>query len=363
MSKIQPVRFAYVGCGFLAQSVHIPNFAALPDCRFVALAEVREELGREVAERYRIPKVYRSHEQIAADPDIEAVAISAPYTIQGRVAEDLVRAGKHVFMEKPMAVSVARAEQIVAATRSPGAGRLMVAYMKRYDPGNLMLKRHLDAWRASGEAGRILLARNHGFGGDWVYAQDPNVPLAHSSAKAPPAPDETPSWLSPRWKGPYLEYLQQWTHNVNLLRFLLSAEGQVQVRSVQLDAKDGMTGIVILDVGGVRAVLESGYTHFHGWDEHTQIYFENGWLKTEAPALLQKETPATVEVYRAGRDGQPPRLTREFPPAAWSYREEAKHFLHCVRGGEPFRSSAEDTLYDVRVFEEIYRQFVGQNPE
>ena len=68
-----PVRFAYVGCGFVGQTIHIPNFASLPDCQFLALAEVRPELGREVAARYGIPKIYRSHEEIAADPDIEAV--------------------------------------------------------------------------------------------------------------------------------------------------------------------------------------------------------------------------------------------------------------------------------------------------
>ena len=354
------VRFGYVGCGFVAQTIHIPNFRALPECDFVALAEVREDLGRRVAQRYIIPKVYRSHDELAADPVIEAVGVSAPYALQGRIAADLVRAGKHVFMEKPMAVSVAGGERIVAATRAPGAGRLMVGYLKRYDPGNLLLKRHLDAWRATGEAGRILLARNHGFGGNWVYAQDPNVPFDRSSDPAPPAPDECPAWLPESRKPSYLGYLQQWTHNVNLLRFLLNDEGGVTVKSVDLDPADGMTGIVVLDVGGVRAVVESGYTKFHSWDEHTQIYFEGGWLRTEAPALMQKETPATVEVYRAGTKTDPPRLTREFAPPGWSYREQAKHFLLRVRSGEPFASSAQDTLHDVRLFEEIYNRFVEQ---
>ena len=106
--RFAPVRVAYVGCGFVAQTIHIPNFRSLPDCDFVALAEVRPDLGQRVARRYGIPNVYHSHEQIAADPGIEAVGVSAPYALQGRIAEDLVRAGKHVFMEKPMAVSVAR---------------------------------------------------------------------------------------------------------------------------------------------------------------------------------------------------------------------------------------------------------------
>jgi predicted dehydrogenase len=109
----------------------------------------------------------------------------------------------------------------------------------------------------------------------------------------------------------------------------------------------------------VRGVVESGYTQFHAWEEHTTVYFQGGWLRTAAPPLMHKETPATVEIYRAAHEEQPPRVTREFAPPAWSYREEARHFLAQVRSGEPFRSSGEDTLTDVRLCEEVYREFLG----
>lgn len=349
-----PVRFAYVGCGFVGQRIHIPNFASLPDCRFLAIAEARPELGEKVAARYDIEKVYSSHEEIANDAEIEAVGVSAPYALQGSIAEDLLRAGKHVFMEKPMAVSLKRAQSLVDAEKQSGA-RLMVGYMKRYDPGNVLLKKHVEQWKQSGEAGNFILARNHGFGGNWVYAQDPNVPFETSSDAAPPAPDECPDWLPNERKNSYLGYLQQWTHNINLLRFFL--EGETKIKFVDLNA-DGMTGAVIFDIGGQRAILESAYTKFHGWQEHTQIYFEGGWLRTQAPPLMQKETPATVEIYRAGNENHAPQLIQEFAPAGWSYREEAKHFLACVRSGESFHSTAADTLKDVQIFEEIYRHFL-----
>ncbi len=356
-----PVNFAYVGCGFVAQRIHIPNFLSQPNCRFVALAEARPALGREVAARYGIERVYQSYEEIAADPEIEAVGVSGPYALQGKIAEDLLRAGKHVFMEKPMAVSVARAESIIETVKR-GSGRLMVGYMKRYDPGNLLVKKYVDEWRASGDKGRVLFARNHGFGGNWTYANDPNIPESRSNDTPPPAPDECPAWLPDKWKNPYLGYLQQWTHNVNLLRFFLENGGETRVVTVELDP-DGMTGLLVLDVNGTRAVVESAYTSFHAWDEHTQIYFEKGWLKTNAPALMHKEMSATVEVYRAGENDQPAQLTTEFAPPAWSFREEAKAFLNGVRTGAPFPSSAEDTLNDVRLFEEIYRRFLTARGE
>src|SRR5690348_8944540 len=112
MASAEPVRLGYVGCGFMAQKVHLPNFASIPECRLVALAEVREDLGQAVQAQYGIPRLYRTHQELAADPEIEAVALSAGYSLQGEMARDLLRAGKHVFMEKPMATTVAQAEAI-----------------------------------------------------------------------------------------------------------------------------------------------------------------------------------------------------------------------------------------------------------
>lgn len=111
-SPQRPVKLGYVGCGFIAQHIHLPNFSTIPQCELVAIAELRPRLGRAVADHYRIPKLVDSHIALRDDPDIEAIAVSADYVVQGNIAADLLRAGKHVFMEKPMAVSVRQAETI-----------------------------------------------------------------------------------------------------------------------------------------------------------------------------------------------------------------------------------------------------------
>ena len=98
------LRFAYVGCGFMAQKVHIPNFRRMSGVDLVGLAEVRPRLAEKVAARFGIPRVYRSHEEVALDPDVAAVGVSAAFSQQAEIAADLLAAGKHVFMEKPMAV-------------------------------------------------------------------------------------------------------------------------------------------------------------------------------------------------------------------------------------------------------------------
>ncbi|MEZ4728810.1 MAG: Gfo/Idh/MocA family oxidoreductase [Caldilineaceae bacterium] len=117
----------------------LPNFLTIPECEVVALAEVRQELGQRVQQRLGIPKLYADHQAMLADPGIDAVAVSAAFSVQGDIARDALLAGKDVFMEKPMAVSLTQADAILAAEKQSGR-RLMVGYMKRHDAGNEIVK-------------------------------------------------------------------------------------------------------------------------------------------------------------------------------------------------------------------------------
>ena len=349
------LRMGYVGCGFMAQRVHLPNIQLLEDCELAAIAEVRPKLGRMVQERLGVPKLYPSHAEMAKDPEIDAVGVSGHFYAQGEIAIDLLRAGKDVFMEKPMAVSVEQAERILAAEKASGR-RVMVAYMKRYDAGNLLVKRLVDQFRQTGEMGKLRYVRNHGFCGDWTAGLD--TPFVKTDEPYPPTQATYPAWLPEKHVGGYLGYLQQYTHNVNLVRWFLDAGGDVAVRAVELDKERGYFGVAVLEVGGVQTVIESGAVAFHGWEEHTQLYFEGGWVRTEAPPLLLRNVPATVEVYRGNTPDKTTSHTFAAGGREWSYKAEMRHFVECVRTGAPFRSPASDTIEDVRTFEAIYRWHV-----
>lgn len=267
-----------------------------------------------------------------------------------------------------MAISLAQADVILAAGQRSGA-RLMIGYMKRFDPGNELVHATVQRWRASGELGNATFARSHGYGGDWTAGID-LPPLEASAEPPPPAPTEEnmPAWLPPAHAPGYVGYLQQYTHNVNLLRFFLGAGDRVRVRHADLDP-DGYTGLVTLEVDGVRATLETGRLRHYRWDEHTQVYFERGWVHTWAPPLLLRNAVAEVEIYRNDTAGAPGALaesgiqhtlTRAIPEPrwGWAYRREAEHFVACLQTGAPFRSPAEDARTDVRLFEEIYRTWL-----
>ena len=129
------------------------------------------------------------------------------------------------------------------------------------------------------------------------------------------------------------------------------------MRVVDLDA-DGMTGVVLFDMAGTRVAVESAQSKFHGWDEHTQVYFEGGWVRAHSPVLFANPGQPQVEIYESG---ETPGYRHPVPQpfAAWHFREEAEHFLTALRSGEPFRAPGEDALADVSLLEAVYRKYLG----
>ena len=137
----------------------------------------------------------------------------------------------------------------------------MIAFMKRFDPGNLLARTTLRRWLQDGSKGRLLYARNHGFGGNWLNGLSQTEPFTDTDEpiEAFDATGVLPSWLPREEASKYIGYLQQYSHNLNLLRFLLDADQRekARVESVSLDA-DGMTGLTVLRFSGVESLLILG---------------------------------------------------------------------------------------------------------
>jgi predicted dehydrogenase len=357
------IRLGYVGGGFLAQNAHLGNFSSLPQCNLVALAERRPNLAAQVARRFGIGKVYPDHLSLANDPQIDAVAVSADYAGQGEIAAELLRAGKHVFMEKPMAVSIQQAERILAAANE-GNTRLMVGYMKRYDTGNRRIRDLIREWQQDDGKGKLLYVRCHGFCGNWIAGLDTSGLIRTEESVESIAVEELlPDWLPKAFRRGYIAYLQQYTHQVNLLRFLLNAQSADDVIVTNVDlSPDGYTGLVTLQIKGVRCVIESASTKFHGWDENLHLFFEGGWIRSTPGLLFSRPSTNEIEVYESGETAG-----IRYPGAPvnqlWHYRAEAEHFLECLQTGIEFDSPGSDALIDVGIFENIYQKFMHNSKE
>lgn len=335
------LKIGFVGCGFMGQLVHLPNFCSLPDCEILALAEVRTELGKQVASKYQIPRLYASHTELAQDPEIEAVVAIMSEYLHPPIAIDLLRAGKHVYIEKPLAPHSEIGRWMVQAERESGK-MLMVGYMKRYDPGFELAKEKVDSWRASGEMGALLYAKSHCFAGDWI--SNLGTPLSTDEA-APPFEIQVPEWLPNEHVPLYWNFQNVYCHDLNLLRCLLGEVDEVEyvdllrpVRAVRLRFADCI------------ATLEAGWMAPTEWDEKLTLFFEKGRITVALPSPLFRNRTASVKVERKGE------LVDYYVPPDWAFRRAAAHFIECVRNNNIPRSSAEDSLKDLELVERIFKK-------
>ena len=125
------------------------------------------DLARKVAARWGVPKVYASHEEMLAREDLDGLVAAQPFTRHGTLIPELLRHGKPVLTEKPIAGSVAQGEKIVEAMEAAHTW-MMIGYHKRSDPATMLAKAEIDGLKVSGELGRMTYVRILMPAGDWI---------------------------------------------------------------------------------------------------------------------------------------------------------------------------------------------------
>lgn len=132
--KEVPPSVAVIGCGYWGRNL-VRNFRRIGALRVVSDASAAAALA--VADEYGVPS--RAVDEVLADRELDAVAIATPATTHAELALTAIEAGKHVFVEKPLALHADQAERVCSAARD--AGRvLMVGHLLRYHPAFLRLE-------------------------------------------------------------------------------------------------------------------------------------------------------------------------------------------------------------------------------
>ncbi len=132
------VRYAVVGLGWISQAEFMPGVEHTGNSEMVALVTGHEEKAAKVGAMYGIDKIYSYDELdgLLASGDVDAVYLATPNFDHVEYAVKTLEAGVHLLLEKPMAVSVAECERMIAASEKTGA-KLMVAYRLHFEPGTL----------------------------------------------------------------------------------------------------------------------------------------------------------------------------------------------------------------------------------
>ncbi len=129
------IRVGIIGAGSFMQSNHIPNLFKLPNqYELVAIANLTTGKAKAAGEKYKARYVTTDYHQILNDPDIDMVVIGTRHNLHAQQTVDAIKAGKHVLIEKPLAMSKEELEMVTEAYRSNPTVFASVGFNRRYSP-------------------------------------------------------------------------------------------------------------------------------------------------------------------------------------------------------------------------------------
>jgi predicted dehydrogenase len=322
----QPVSVGIVGLGHWGPNL-ARNFAAIPGSEVRYLCDADEAARDRIARALPAARATADLDELLADSDLDAIVLATPVPTHAELAVRVLEAGKHCFVEKPLAVSSADAERAVAAAEH--AGRLlMVGHLLEYHPG----VRKLKELTVSGELGEEIY---------YIYGNRLNLGKLRA--------DENALW-------------SLGAHDVSVV-LSLADEEPVEVKAHgESYVRPGVEDVVFCFMR-----FPSGLTaHLHlSWlDPHKERRFTVvGSQKMATFDDMELERKLTVydkgfdedartygEYITRSGDVFSPRIPNIEP-----LRVECEHFIDAIRSGQPPRSDGASGLRVVRVLEQLQR--------
>ncbi|HEX5940415.1 MAG TPA: Gfo/Idh/MocA family oxidoreductase [Dehalococcoidia bacterium] len=310
------LRIGLVGAGLIARRSHLPAFAALPEARVTAVASGRLVSAEAAATEFSIPRVYESWEELIADQDVDAVDICTVNSLHAPIAIAAARAGKHVLVEKPMAVTLAQADEMIDAARRAGV-LLMVAHNLRYVPVFEMLHEVVS----SGRIGPIQTAR-----GVFMHA----------------GPDETwgaeSDWFWRQEMAGGGAVLDLGIHMIDLLRWVVARPvlevGAMVSRVAKPTFAEDNAFITMRFDGGILGSVQTSWTARPFPDNQVTIQGDEGRV------IVGRTAAEPLVIYRQSAGG----VEKDTPKIAEASRlgNLFSHFVSCVRDGNSPRVSGVD---------------------
>jgi predicted dehydrogenase len=317
MPQVKPVRFCVIGAGRagliharnLARRIRAAELVALCDADAASLQKAGAELG--------VTTLLADYRAVMARDDLDAVVIVTPTFLHCDIACLAAQHGKHVFLEKPMAVTVAECRRINAAVQQARV-KFQIGFMRRFDAG---FERAQEVIR-SGDLGRVMIIKSTGRGpggpGAWMYdLRKSNGIIAEVNS-----------------------------HDLDTLRWLTGLEFQrvyaqgrnfkcPDARASWPDFYDNVVAQFTLDQEALGVVDGTCPAHY-GYDARVEVLGEKGLLRVGAV-----EEPGFSQVTVDGQViGQAVKSWRTLFKDA--YLAELEHFVGCVQTDAPPRVTGAD---------------------
>ena len=296
------IRIGIVGAGRIG-SVHAESITYhIPEAEITAVSDVIGENARRLAERFGIKKYSSDWHDVITSPEVDAVLVCSPTPTHAEITIAALKAGKHVFCEKPVHTSIDKIREVAEAARETGK-KLQIGFNRRFDHNH----RKVQALAQSGALGNIEIIK--------ITSRDPE----------PPSPEYAASS-----GGLYIDMM---IHDFDMAMFLAGSDvTEVYAMGTSLvdkrigEAGDVDTAIVTLTfANGALGVIDNSRRAAYGYDQRVEVFGSLGMAADE------NDGDSTVRVSTAaGVTGDKPKfffLERYMQ----SFTEELRQFIRAIR--------------------------------
>ncbi|WP_158917959.1 Gfo/Idh/MocA family protein [Caulobacter sp. S45] len=325
------VGFAIVGLGGYGLGVIIPQFANCRHSRLTALVSGDPAKARTVAARYGVPErsiySYETFDRIRDNPDVDVVYVVLPNAMHAEYVVRAAKARKHVLCEKPMAVSAAECETMIAACKAAGR-KLMIGYRCHFEPFNLEAMR----LARSGAAGRSrYVVSEHGF-------------VQHDPSK----------WRLKTALSGGGSLMDMGIYSLQAARYMSGEEPVAVTARASTDrsdprfheVEDMMQWTLDFPSGAIGQCMSM----YSAAQNHILLMGDKGRIELE-PATRYDGNHMWI-----GKDGREQEIVAPPPgPGKTMFAGQLDHMAQCVLTGSEPIVSGEEGLRDMRIIDAIYR--------
>ena len=353
MAKLQ---VGVIGCGVVAQIMWLPNLRELDDhFELKAICDLSPGLLDSLGRYYNVCAQFQDYRDLVAQ-NLDVVIVLTPGS-HAAAAIAALEAGTHVIVEKPMCLPLREADAMIAAAKRAGR-HLMVAYMKRYDPG---YRYGRDMVRAIGQPRYVQINVLHPaeplyFAHHRIkrFADVPEATLDELAREGDRLVVEAIGQVDRRLRFLYYDvFLGSMVHDINALRGILGRPDRALFTTLWPDEATYPTITTVLAYdGGPRVVFTWSYlADLRDYFEELAFIGEAGRVRIQFPSPFLKHFPTPVEVQ--GMEGGAEWRKRVNVSYAEAFKEELLHFHDCVTNDREPLTSGHDGREDIAVLQEI----------
>src|SRR5205807_6472375 len=347
------VKVGLVGLGEIAQIVHLPILQEYSDhFEIAALCDISQELLAALGERYHLPSehCYSNYHDLAAQRDLDAVQVlnSDEYHTDSALAA--LQHGKHVLVEKPMCLTRQEAVAIIKARDEAGV-QVMVGYMRRYAPAFVQAVEQVRALEKINYARvRDIIGQNAKVvEQSSVVLRPKDIPQEAMQDRAERASRLVKAAIgdaSPELVRTYRLLCGLSSHDLSAMRELLGMP-----RSVIAARQAGIFLTALFDYESFTVTFETGIDHNRRFDAHLTVYGESKEIRVQYDTPYIRQLPTRLFINETQGEAFEEREIR--PTFTDAYTMELLHFYEVVTHNTRPKTSAEDFLHDLDLFEMI----------